>query len=182
MKATPRRLHLRPLSGREESPRKSKRTILRLRPAGLRATGAMRNDTSTSSRIVLSAALLAVCGTLGCFSENGPKTYKVRGTLNVGGDQLDFGVVRFYSPMGRGIVNARVKANGVYNVELQEGIYTVAIEAIPPIVPPEGVSSDDIDPSLVPKSLIPEIYRKWQWSPLKYDVSSTKENVYDIRI
>jgi len=65
---------------------------------------------------------------------------------------------------------------------LQEGTYTVSVEAIPPFSPPEGGSSDEIDPSLVPDSLIPEVYRKWQWSPLKYEVKTTEENVYNIKI
>lgn len=130
----------------------------------------------------LTAVLLACCCTYGCFGDRGPKTYEVKGTLNVGGEDLSFGVVRFYSTMGRGVVNARIQADGTYSVMLQEGSYSVSVEAIPPFSPPEGVSPDEIDPSLLPKSLIPEIYRNRQWSPLKYEVSSTEENAYSIEI
>lgn len=148
-----------------------------------KVTSTMRDGSPIRGPGVLHlAALLAACGTLGCSGENGPRTYEVRGTLSVGGDDIAFGVVRFYSPLGRGIVNARIQTDGTYSVMLQEGSYTVAVEAIPPFTPPEGVSSDEIDQSLVPESLIPEVYRKWQWSPLKYEVSSKEENVYDIRI
>ena len=126
--------------------------------------------------------LLALCSVVGCFGERGPTTYEVKGTLNVGGEDLTFGVVRFYSTMGRGIVNARIQSDGGYEVKLQEGSYTVSVDAIPPFTPPEGMSPDEIDPSLIPESLVPEVYRKWQWSPLNYDVSSTQENVFDIQI
>ena len=134
------------------------------------------------SNLVRVSLTFFVCSTLGCFSESGPKTYEVTGTLSVHGESLPYGVVRFYSPRGRGVVNARIGPNGSYSVNLEEGAYTVAVEAIPPYKPPEGGSAVEIDLSKVPKSRIPEKYRKPQWSPLKYEVSSTKENVFNVDI
>lgn len=148
-----------------------------------KVNGTMSKDYPFSwQRVPLFAAVLASCSAIGCLGENGPTTYEVKGTLQVAGEDLAFGVVRFYSTMGRGVVNARIQPDGAYRVRLQEGSYTVSVEAIPPFTPPEGMSPDEIDPSLIPESVIPEIYRKWQWSPLKYEVSSTEQNVYDIQI
>ena len=126
--------------------------------------------------------LFTLCLVAGCNGNSGPKLYPVRGKLSIDGEELSFGIVRFHSEGGQRIINGRIQDDGYYNVELEEGEYIITLAARPPITNPKFLSTGEIDPSMVPKSLVPREYRSPWRSKLRYKVKTDIENVFDVSI
>lgn len=133
------------------------------------------------ARIALCAFPVLVSG----CSDDGPKTYPVKGTVSYQGKPLPLGTVMFV-PLDGPPATSTINSGGSYSLQAVAGTHKVEIIAMPPVVggkaDPAKEGGYDYTGATIPKSLIPEKFNRYETSGIEVQVQAIDENRIDLTL